>query len=214
VSNCSDIRRRRRGWSSESRPGRGGRNDSGRRRHGGNSAEAGFAGFECGLGFGVLIQVAENEAVAEGIGDAHVAAPGLFDDAGARVFIFFGEELLLIGVKAFDFDAQRGAGTGVTMMFGNVQDAIVFGNLHVERSICFEAMLPIHIEAEEGDVEFLGFGLIKAANYRNWMGEFHRGSLACGGKTQDKSKSWRNEIGRYIKQKVKSKAGGMKSAAT
>ena len=34
--------------------------------------------------FAVLIQVAEDEAVAEGIGDAHVAAPGLFDDAGAR----------------------------------------------------------------------------------------------------------------------------------
>jgi hypothetical protein len=33
----------------------------------------------------VLIQVAEDEAVAEGIGDAHIAAPGLFDDAGPRV---------------------------------------------------------------------------------------------------------------------------------
>jgi len=145
------------------------------------TAEAGFAELECGLGFGVLIQVAEDEAVAKGVGDAHVAAPGLFEDAGARVFIFFGEELLLIGVKAFDFNAQRGAGTGVAMMFGNVQDAVAFGNLHVERQIWFEAMLPIHVESQEGDVEFLGLGFIKAANYGNWMGEIHAGSLACGG---------------------------------
>lgn len=135
----------------------------------------GFPGLEYGLGFGVLIEVAEDEAVAEGVGDAHVAAPGLFDDAGARVFIFPGEELLLIGVEAFDFDAQRGAGTGVAMMFGNVQDAIVFGNLHVERRIWFEAMLPIHFESQKGDVEFFGFRFIKAANYGNWMGEFHWG---------------------------------------
>ena len=53
-------------------------------------------------------------------------------------------------------DEHRRAGAGVAVMLAQVQFQAQAGNLRIEGEVVAEAVLPIDLEAEEIDVEFLG----------------------------------------------------------
>ena len=59
------------------------------------------------------------------------------------------------------------------MMFREVQNALIFGNLHVQWCALFEAALPIDGEAQEADVKFFRFLFVKDSEDRRGLSETH-----------------------------------------
>jgi len=55
----------------------------------------------------------------------------------------------MVFIKTGRFDSDVGAGRAVAVVFGEMDDAVVFGDLHVDRRAQLEAMFPIDLETEE-----------------------------------------------------------------
>src|SRR5262245_27741836 len=54
-----------------------------------------------------------------------------------------------------------------------MEDAFVFGDLHIERKSVFETVFPIDFEAEEIDVELAGLGFVEDAEHGRDFAEGH-----------------------------------------
>lgn len=59
------------------------------------------------------------------------------------------------------------------MVFGEVEDAVVFGDLQIEGSIGGEAVFPVNFEAEVVDVEVFGFSFVEDAEDGGGMAKVH-----------------------------------------
>ena len=66
------------------------------------------------------------------------------------------------------------------MVFGEVEDAVVFGDLQVEGHVRAEAVFPVDVEAEVVDVKFFGFGFVKDAEDGGGVTEVHSSWLFGG----------------------------------
>ncbi|MNH32741.1 hypothetical protein D3C79_932050 [compost metagenome] len=66
------------------------------------------------------------------------------------------------------------------MVLGQVQDQAVAVNLHVQRQVRAEAVLPVQAETEEIHVELPGLVDREDAQYRDGGGEGHGASLTVG----------------------------------
>ncbi len=78
-------------------------------------------------------------------------------------------------IQHFDPNAQPCAGTGIAVVLGQMDDAAVAGNLHVDWKIVGEAMRPIDLKAEKIDVMTHCYGFVEDAEDRDGVVEFHRG---------------------------------------
>lgn len=63
------------------------------------------------------------------------------------------------------------------MVFGEVEDAVVFGDLQVKGEVGGEAVFPVDFEAEVVDVEFFGFGFVEDAEDGGGVAKVHGGWL-------------------------------------
>lgn len=59
------------------------------------------------------------------------------------------------------------------MMLGEMQDALMFGNLHIQRQVRLKTVFPINSKAKKSDVELPRFGLIKDAEDWNRPSKRH-----------------------------------------
>ena len=73
-----------------------------------------------------------------------------------------------------EFHKCFASGTRVTMVFAEVQDDKVSGNLHVQRRIIIEAMLPVYFKTQPTHIELNGLLIIENPEYgNNAMVVFH-----------------------------------------
>lgn len=63
------------------------------------------------------------------------------------------------------------------MVLGQVKNAAIFRNLHVERPLRLKAMLPIQRETQEVEIEFLRFLFVEDAQNGDGRSQFHGGGL-------------------------------------
>lgn len=116
----------------------------------------------------------ERQPVSERIDDAHLPhAPGHCFNPRPRESISPIGQVLVQGVDFVGFDSDGGSRRGVPVVFREVYNAAVSGDLHVERKIILESMLPIDRKAEEFDVELPGFCFIEYSENRNGPAQTH-----------------------------------------
>src|SRR5215813_15552108 len=86
----------------------------------------------------------------------HFACLGATSIPGRKVFVVLRCKLFVIVFEARDLHEHRGAVATVAIMLGQVQYEITERNLHVERRVGLKAVLPIDLESEVFNIEFLG----------------------------------------------------------
>lgn len=98
-------------------------------------------------------------------------------DGRPGVSILLRRKLPLEGVQTGRFDPHGRPGTAVAMMLGQMQNAAIFRDLHVERQVRFKAMLPIQSEAQEIEIEFLRLRFVEDAEDGDRCSQLHRSGL-------------------------------------
>src|ERR1035438_10904640 len=97
--------------------------------------------------------------------------PRLSLDAGAKVRIVLPQKLGVACFEARHLDEHCRARAAVAMVLRKMQHETTKGDLRIERRVFFKAVLPIHLEAKESNVELLR--LLDAENAKN------RNHLSC-----------------------------------
>ena len=91
--------------------------------------------------------MSERQSVSKGISHRHVVtAPWCRFDGRPGVSILLRRKFSLKGFQTGRFDPHGCAGTAVAMMLGQMQNAAIFRDLHVERYPFFEAVFPVQPE--------------------------------------------------------------------
>src|SRR5581483_10077132 len=117
---------------------------------------------------GRRIGLRKGDAVAGRIDNRELgAAPLGPHQTGPAVLVVLRDQLVVQADDAADVDPDVGAGRGVAMMLGDVQEHPLAAHLHVERQVGLEAVLPVDREAEKAEVEFASLGLVEAPQDRN-----------------------------------------------
>ncbi len=118
--------------------------------------------------------VRKRQPVSEGVADGHIpAAPWRVFDSRTRVLVLLREKLLLIGVQCRRLNSHGGSGTAIAVVLGEMQDAFVLRNLHVQRQTRFEAVLPVDLETKKLDVKLLRLALVEDAKDRRCSSQPH-----------------------------------------
>ena len=81
--------------------------------------------------------------------------PRLSLDAGAKVRIVLPQKLGVACFEARHLDEHCRARAAVAMVLRKMQHETTKGDLRIERRVFFKAVLPIHLEAKESNVELL-----------------------------------------------------------
>lgn len=99
------------------------------------------------------------ETIAEGIDQIELDSAPVWIVAQARteVVVMLRGDFGVKFANAFVINMDFGAGSAVAVVFCEVQDESVAGDLHVERQVGLEAVFPIDVEAKIVDVKFAGF---------------------------------------------------------
>lgn len=122
--------------------------------------------------------IRECQTVPERIVHRHVlTAPGRFFNLGSGISILLRYKFPLKHFQVIRLNPHRHAGTSVTVMLGQMKNAAIFRDLHVERQVIFKAMLPIQFEAEKIEIEFFRLRFIEDAQDRNGGSESHGGGF-------------------------------------
>ena len=122
--------------------------------------------------------MSERQSVSKGIGHRHVVtAPWCRFDGRPGVSILLRRKFSLKGFQTGRFDPHGRSGTAVAMMLGQMQNAAIFRDLHVERQVRFKAMLPIQSEAQEIEIEFLRLRFVEDAEDGDRCSQLHRSGL-------------------------------------
>ncbi len=122
--------------------------------------------------------MSERQSVPKGIGHRHVmTAPWGRVEGRPGISILLRRKLPLEGVQSGRFDPHGRSGTAVAMMLGQMQNAAIFRDLHVERQVRFKAVLPIQSEAQEIEIEFLRLRFVEDAEDGDRCSQLHGGGL-------------------------------------
>ena len=91
--------------------------------------------------------------------------------AGPHIFVLLIRQLSLECFYALHLDTQSGAGTSVAVMLAQMEQQSAPRNLSIERRVGLVAVIPIHLEAEKSQIEFVRLGNIKNAKNRHHFHE-------------------------------------------
>src|SRR5262249_13543566 len=122
--------------------------------------------------------VCKRQSIAERILNGHFArAPRHLFDARSVVLIALPDELRMERIELGRLDSKSAARAAVAVVLGQVQDAAVLRDLHIEREPGFEPVFPIDLEAEKVHIELFRLGLVKNAKDRSCLAEAHSREL-------------------------------------
>lgn len=154
--------------------------------------------------------IRERQTVPEWIVHRHiVTAPWRLFYRRSGVPIVFCCKVPLKRFQIGRFDPHRRTGTSVTVMLGQMKNAAIFRDLHVERQVIFKAMLPIQFEAEKIEIELFRLRFVEDAQDGDGVSESHRGGFFDTFAHQDKGqlsdcpalrKNTRNSMGRVHRE--------------
>jgi hypothetical protein len=117
----------------------------------------------------------KNEPVAERIGRAHFPGSPLrvLRRAGLEILVIFCAQRRAVIIQPGRLNPHGGAGTGVAMMLGQMDDAGIPRDLHIDWKIFPEPVLPINFESKKINVKLFGLRLVENAKYGYWRFHVH-----------------------------------------
>ena len=115
----------------------------------------------------LLEVLAESNPVAEWIDDCETQnTPRRSLQPRTVVFVVPGGNLAVKCFNTISVDYDLGSGTAIAVMLAEMQNQIVSRDLHIDRRVLFELVLPIDGEPEPLDIEFLSLSQIE--NAKDW----------------------------------------------
>lgn len=123
---------------------------------------------EC-LGPSGVVEFGAGDAIVGRIDHRHLGAtPFRPLKTRAVVLILLGAELSMKLADTLDNHADMSAWRSAAVMFRDVKLDACAADLHIKRHAGLEAMLPVHGETEEVDIELARLGFVDAAQHRRF----------------------------------------------
>jgi hypothetical protein len=66
-------------------------------------------------------------------------------------------------VQSVGFNPHPRAGAAIAVMFGQMYNAAILGNTHIDGRAWLKAVFPVNLKAQEINVKFPRFGFVKDA---------------------------------------------------